>query len=355
VRSISLLLGALAVLTGALVLLFCEKRLNLPTSWAVTATAGAIVAIGLASPLYKSLFEKLIFGDTPRAQVPFAQTIENRNGVINVTAQGAVYGGGVYDGFVRIDPNHDTNFVFRALALSAYSPAPKRMLMIGLSSGSWGQIFVNHPQVQSLDIVEINPGYLELIQRSPVVSSLLSNPKARIYVDDGRRWLIAHPEARYDAIVANTTFHWRDHSATLLSQEFLQLIRKHLNPGGTYYFNTTESPETIATALNVFPYGLRIYNCLVVSDSPIVVSRERWFEHLQHYQINGRLLLDPADPNSNLTLSGYASLAESIRAAPVRIGLETSDSLRVRIGKQRIITDDNMGLEWEPEVDIPWH
>jgi SAM-dependent methyltransferase len=227
--------------------------------------------------------------------------------------------------------------------------------MIGLSSGSWGQIFVNHPQVQSLDIVEINPGYLELIQRSPVVSSLLSNPKARIYVDDGRRWLIAHPEARYDAIVANTTFHWRDHSATLLSQEFLQLIRKHLNPGGTYYFNTTESPETIATALNVFPYGLRIYNCLVVSDSPIVVSRERWFEHLQHYQINGRLLLDPADPNSNLTLSGYASLAESIRAAPVRIGLETSDSLRVRIGKQRIITDDNMGLEWEPEVDIPWH
>jgi hypothetical protein len=240
----------------------------------------------------------------------------------------------VYDGFVRIDPNHDINFVFRALALSAYNPAPKRILMIGLSSGSWGQIFVNHPQIQSLD---------------------MTNPKARIYIDDGRRWLIAHPEAHYDAIVANTTFHWRDHSATLLSQEFLRLIRKHLNPGGTYFFNTTESPETIGTALSVFPYGLRIFNCLVVSDSPIVVSQERWFEHLHHYQINGRLLLDPADPNSKLTLAGYASLEESVNAAPIRSGLETSDSLRARIGKLRIITDDNMGLEWEPEVDIPWH
>jgi predicted membrane-bound spermidine synthase len=354
-RSISLLLGALAVMTGALVLLFCEKRLKLPTSWTVTATAGALVTIGLASPLYQSLFEKLIFSNTPARQVPFAQTIENRNGVINVTAPGAVFGGGVYDGYVRIDPNQDVNLVVRALALSAYNPAPTRMLMIGLSSGSWGQIFVNHPQVQSLDIVEINPGYLELIRRSPVVSSLLSNPKARIYVDDGRRWLIAHPEARYDAIVANTTFHWRDHAATLLSNEFFKLIRKHLNPGGTYYFNTTESVETIATALSVFPYGLRVFNFLVVSDSPIVVSQERWFEHLHHYQINGRLLFDPGDPHSKLTLAGYASLAESVNAAPIRTGLETSNSLRARIGNQRIITDDNMGLEWEPKVDIPWH
>ena len=44
-----------------------------------------------------------------------------------------------------------------------------------------------------------------------------------IYVDDGRRWLLAHPSVRYDAIVANTTFNWRDHSTGLLSVEFLTL------------------------------------------------------------------------------------------------------------------------------------
>ena len=58
----------------------------------------------------------------------------------------------------------------------------------------------------------------------------------------------------------------------------------HLNPGGTYYFNTTESVETVATALSVFPYGLRVFTFLVVSDSPIAVSKERWLTDLQRYQ-----------------------------------------------------------------------
>jgi len=91
--------------------------------------------------------------------------------------------------------------------------------MIGLSSGSWAQILVHHPEVESLDIVEINPGYLKLIPQYPVVSSLLDNPKARIHIDDGRRWLFSHPDRRYDLIVQNTSFYWRDHSAELLSAD----------------------------------------------------------------------------------------------------------------------------------------
>ena len=29
--------------------------------------------------------------------------------------------------------------------------------------------------------------------------------------------------------------------------------------------------------------------------------------------------------------------------------------MRARMGNPRLITDDNMGLEWEPNVDITWH
>jgi hypothetical protein len=206
IRSISLILGSLAILTGLLVLFVSGKRLSLPPLWSGAIAIAAVAAVTLAPAFYHSLFEKLTFGARPEAHIPFAQIIENRNGVIAVTSEGAVFGGGVYDGYVRIDPVHDTNLIVRALVLSAYNPAPTRMLMIGLSSGSWGQVFVNHPSVESLDIVEINPGYLELIPRYSVVRSLLNNRKAHIYVDDGRRWLVAHPEARYDAIVANTSF-----------------------------------------------------------------------------------------------------------------------------------------------------
>jgi hypothetical protein len=39
---------------------------------------------------------------------------------------------------------------------------------------------------------------------------------------------------------------------------------------------------------------------------------------------------------------------------PTFLGLEASDSLRARIGRMRLITDDNMGMEWEPHVEFPW-
>jgi hypothetical protein len=46
--------------------------------------------------------------------------------------------------------------------------------------------------------------------------------------------------------------------------------------------------------------------------------------------------------------------ANSINLAPVQVGLEGSDSLRKKYGRERLITDDNMGREWELEVPIFW-
>ena len=354
-RQISLLLGLAAILTGLFVILFGTLRFSPPPAWSVAVAVAAVLCLPAAPRLYPLLYERLTFGTNALAGVPFKQIVENRNGVIAVTQEDAVFGSGVYDGHFHIDPNNDVNLVVRAFMLSAYNPSPKRMLMIGLSSGSWAQIFVNHPRVQSMDIVEINPGYLDLIPRHSVVSSLLTNPKAHIYVDDGRRWLIAHPQARYDAIVANTTYHWRDHSSVLLSQEFFQLIRKHLNPGGTYYFNTTESVEAVATALSVFPHGLRVFNFLAVSDAPIDVSPGRWLADLRAYRIDGRPVFDPINPATQPTLANYIALAQTVHQAPLRMGLESSDSMRARMGSPQLITDDNMGLEWLPDVNISWH
>jgi spermidine synthase len=280
--------------------------------------------------------------------------VENRNGVVAVLSNAAVFGGGVYDGHFLINPKHDSNFIIRVLALNALHPRPRRMLIIGLASGSWAQVLANHPELESMDIVEINPGYLRLIPQYPVVHSLLTNPKVHVYVDDGRRWLIAHPEEKYDLIVANTTYHWRDHASTLLSAEFFRMVRPHLNAGGIYYFNTTESDETMATALSVFPYGFRIINFLAVSDSPITFDTPMWLSLMSRYKIDDRYLFDPADAVSQQVLASYATLPRTLDGPPVFMSLETSDSLRQRLGKLRLITDDNMGLEWEPHVVFPW-
>jgi spermidine synthase len=354
-QSVSLSLGILAVLLGSAVLIYNKGKMGMPPIWTLTLMGVSIVAVPASAGLYSLLFERLIFGNRPEARVAFARVVENRNGVIGVTQDRAVFGGGVYDGYFNVDPMHDSNLVVRGYALSAFCPSPKRILVIGLASGSWGQILANHPQAETLDAVEINPGYLQLIPQYPMVQSFLQNPRVHVYVDDGRRWLLAHPETRYDAIVTNTSYNWRDHSTTLLSAEFFELARTHLHPGGVYYFNTTESEETMATALHVFHYGLRVINFLAVSDSPIIVDKDRWISTLRRYAIDGKTVFDPIDPAAQKMLAGYMALADTLKEPPRFLGMESSDSMRARLGKQLIITDDNMGLEWSNNYTVPWH
>jgi spermidine synthase len=353
-REIALMLGGISVL-GSIVPFGLVRQASgrLPRSVFVLGTACA-AGVVLASTCYGLLYERIIFHHRKESRTPFAHLVENRNGVIAVLPGGAVFGGGVYDGDFRIDPDHDSNLIVRALALSAIQPHPRRVLVIGLASGSWAQVIVNHPETTHMDIVEINPGYLSLIPQYSVVKSLLTNPKVSVYVDDGRRWLIAHPQEKYDLIVANSTYHWRAHSSTLLSVEFYKLVKPHLADGGVYYFNSTESDETMATALSVFPYGLRILNFLAVSESPIHFDGNLWLSELDRLEVDGKRLFDPANPVTQHVLARYAVFERTIDGPPVFVGLETGDSVRRRIGKARLITDDNMGLEWKPKVEFPW-
>jgi spermidine synthase len=353
--SIALGLAFAAALAGAALLIFAGRISGRTPVWVIALIIAAMAVVPLSRGMYTLLFERLIFGTRAEAHVPFLHVVENRNGVIGVTRDGAVFGGGVYDGYFNVDPFNDTNLVVRAYALSAFSPSPKRILVIGLATGSWAQIFANQPQLEHLDAVEINPGYLQLIPQYAMVRSFLENPKVRVYVDDGRRWLVAHPEARYDAIIANNSFNWRDHSTGLLSVEYLNLIREHLSPGGVYYFNSTESDETIATALKVFPYGLRVINFAAVSDSPMRLDKDRWMDVLRNYKMDGITVFDPANPAAQRVLAAYMALADTVNAPPRFLGMESADSLRVRLKGRLIITDDNMGEEWRGVSQIPWH
>jgi spermidine synthase len=345
-RAVSLSLASLAAIGGSLVLGKATRKARKPFRSVAVATLVAGLAIAGAAWSYEGIFEKLIYGPARAETGPFAHVVENRNGVIAVTQKGAVLGNGVYDGFFNTDPANNENLIQRAYALSFFHPAPKRLLVIGLSSGSWAQILIHHPQAESMDIVEINPGYLQLIARYPVVESLLRNPRVHIYVDDGRRWLLAHQQARYDAIVQNTSFYWRDHSSDLLSVDYLKIVREHLLPGGVYFYNTTGSDEVVATGLHVFPYGLRVMNFLAVSDAPLQYNRERMMAMLRAYRIDGKLLFDPADPASERTLARYESFVDTLTKPPNERGMETSDSLNARLRPRLIITDDNMGWEW---------
>ncbi len=296
------------------------------------------------------MYERLLFKETFHGGMKFTDLVENRSGVIAVDARGTVYGGGVYDGHFNIDPMNDTNGIFRAYAIPGLHPNPKNVLIIGLSSGSWAQILANDQQVEDVTIVEINPGYLQLIRNRPAIVSLLTNPKVHIVIDDGRRWLVAHPDRKFDFILMNTSFNWRANASNLLSMNFLQMIRQHLNPGGVEYYNTTGSGQVQLTGATVFPYALRIANFLAVSDSPIVFDSAGIRSKLEAYRIDGRPVFDLSRPADRAKLEQIASMSESKSSDPNQerdAVLEDRASLLGGLKGLRLITDDNMGTEWQ--------
>jgi hypothetical protein len=213
-------------------------------------------------------------------------------------------------------------------------PAPKRVLMIGLASGSWATVISKLYDVESLTIVEINPGYLTLVARHDEVSGILRDPKVKIVTDDGRRWLHRNDE-RFDVIVMNTTWHWRAHITNLLSTEFMELARAHLLPGGLFYFNTTSSADVQKTAATSFPHALRVYNFMAVSDAPLVFDKVRWAAALTRLEL---------DPKTDADIFAYADTIDA--KPPLDHGLEPRESILSRTFAALVVTDDNMAPEW---------
>lgn len=320
---------------------FCaNRRRGRALAAGLAAVAAAAAAFVVASPLlYAHVFERLFFRLEYAPGRVFQQVVETRAGVIGVTADDAVYGSGVYDGMFNVQLRRaGENFIQRAYALAAFHPAPAQVMMIGLSSGSWAAVVANQRSVSDLTIVEINAGYLRLIPFHPPSRGLLSDSRVHIEIDDGRHWLNRHRDARFDAIVANTTYNWRANASSLLSVEFLQLVRRHLKPGGVFYYNVTSEPRAERTGATVFPYAWRLYNMMAVSDAPIVPDLERMAGEMARRHVYDVTTFDPDSPGDRALLRTVVE--------DVAHDLEPRDHILSRTAGVDLITDDNMGTEW---------
>jgi spermidine synthase len=344
-EKLSVFLALAGVALGLALLLATGPRDTRQVKVLAGGAALALLIVFSAGPLFDQVYERMQYKGKYHSDSRFLRIVETKSGVITVTQDGTVFGGGIYDGRFNVDPMHDTNGIVRAYALSSFHPSPKEVLMIGLSSGSWAEVIANHPQVEKLTIVEINPGYLRLIPLYSEVAGLIRNPKVEVVIDDGRRWLLRNPQRKFDVIVMNTTFHWRAQVTNLLSVEFLRLIRAHLKPGGVHFYNTTLSEEVQITGVTVFPYGLRLRGFLAVSDSPIHVDRERWRNVLTTYRIEGKPVFELTKPEHRQRLEEILSYTDIVADSRYE-GMEYAETIRQRLKGKRMITDDNMGTEW---------
>jgi spermidine synthase len=91
--------------------------------------------------------------------------------------------------------------------------------------------------------------------------NVLRDPKVQVRIDDGRHYLLTTKE-RFDGITVDPLDPWVKGAANLYTQEFLEVMKEHLNPGGvvTIYVQLFETSleavkSSVATFFEVFPNG----------------------------------------------------------------------------------------------------
>jgi len=306
----------------------------------IAATAGVIgllttVLIWSPPPLIENMIRA---GDQA---LTIRRVVENRSGIIHTIrsqdGDDATYGGNVYDGRINTDLRVNSNGINRAYLLAALHPAPRRVLIVGLSSGAWAWVVSSIPGVDTIDVVEINPGYLTVINDYPQLSSLLHDARITHHIDDARRWLRRHPEARYDLIVMNTTFHWRAYATNLLSIEFLEILKSHLAAQGVVAYNATGSPDVYETAGRAFSFVRKYDSFVYASDHDFLAGLTSGKLRIWTMSHDGSRLLDPDVASDRIAVA-------KLFAVPFQtVGQLERGSKR----PLQVISDDNLLTEYK--------
>lgn len=266
--------------------------------------------------------------------------MENKHGVIQVYESDndkIVFGANVYDGKLNTNIFHNSNGIDRAYLIAALNPKAENILVIGLSTGSWAKVLSLMPEIKKMKIIEINPNYIELIKKYPEVKGLLDDPRVEIIVDDGRKWLKKNNTQKFDAILMNTTWHWRAYGSNLLSQNFIEIINQRLSDNGMVFYNTTESMNAYSTAKTIFPYVYQYKFFVLGTKQPQKLD-------IDTLAYNLCLLKEPISQKYT-----FKDQIECMKAANIidKNGLIPFDQIKFSDRDKQVITDDNMITEFK--------
>lgn len=113
-------------------------------------------------------------------------------------------------------------------------PAPRQVLVIGFGAGGTAWSLSRYATLQQLDIVEFVPGVIRGARFFPEVNhGVLTDPRVRVIIDDGRNYLLVTPHT-YDVVSVDTLDPKHAGNGNLYTREFYELSKQVLKPGGIF-------------------------------------------------------------------------------------------------------------------------
>jgi spermidine synthase len=146
--------------------------------------------------------------------------------------------------------------------VGALHPSPKRALVISYGVGNTAKALTDIESLESIDVVDISRGLLELSQEVPLFphDHPLNDPRTRVHIEDGR-FFLQTTDIEFDLITGEPPPPKHAGVVNLYSREYFQLLFDRLAPGGaaTYWLPVYQlSPRETRSIVKAF--------CMAFSD-----------------------------------------------------------------------------------------
>jgi len=268
----TLVSAGLASTVLAFVLLALSRRLSwIPrVAWAAgLATVASLAAIAPSwnialfnQGLYREVYtaRRLDLERTNHDQlVYYSEGINSAVAVFNAGGSGTLRVAGKADASTLPADFYTQLFVGHLPVMFAENP--RRAALIGYGSGMSAMSMLTHPEVESLDIIEIERA---VMNASPYFESInldpLKDPRAHLVLDDARVYL-THSGKTYDVITSEPSNPWMAGISNLFTADFYRIVRSRLSPDGVFgqwiqiYEMSEETFRVILASIHdVFPH-----------------------------------------------------------------------------------------------------
>jgi spermidine synthase len=177
-----------------------------------------------------------------------------------------------------------------------FHPGVKKAMVIGLGTGSTAGWLGALPDIDRVDVAELEPAVLHVAEQASLLNhDALNNPKVHVVIGDARETLLTSHDS-YDIIASEPSNPYRAGVASLYTREYYQAIRDRLSDNGIFlqwlqsYDIDNQTIRTVyATLGSVFP-EIESWE-LEVNDLLLVASKKKMSHNLA--QIRQRLTQEP--------------------------------------------------------------
>ena len=228
---------------------------------------------------------------------------------------------------------------------------PKHVVVIGLASGITAGAVTLIDDVETLEVVELEPAIIRATEFfEPYNHFLLADARTKIILNDGRNHILLAQPGTYDVIVSEPSNPWLTGVSNLFTHEFLAMGKTRLKPDGvwaqwvqTYGMDTGDLRSLMGTFAAVYDYVLMYATAegadliLIGADKPLEPSLDR-----------ARILFERWRP-----------VADEMRLVDMKRPMDVvalfqldRDGLLAAWDGMELNTDDNMRIEYSAPLNL---